>query len=197
MSRPPLAIQAEMLALSLPGYTRSTDSIWAAQLLPAATEAAHFEATAEAMATEIDPRSAFYMLTDWQKLFGPDPYGIDTIGMSTAQRQAYYYQRLLDRGGQSIAFFVGLGAALGETISITESPQTVYGTAVYGRNVYCESPNQFMWRVNLPPAYMARATYGSARYGDCYGTITPNPVVPLIKALAPAHTLPVFSYASE
>lgn len=197
MSRTPPALQAELLILSPPGYTRESDSVWAKQLLPAATEAALFESTAEAMISEIDPRSAFYTLPDWHALFGRDPYGVDTSGMSTAQLQSYYYQRLVDRGGQSVMFFVGLAAAFGVAITITEARQTVYGKAIYGANVYSSSPNQFMWRVNLPPTFSARAGYGTAQYGDDYGTITASPVVPLIKALAPAHTLPIFSYASE
>lgn len=200
MSRSPQSVQAELLALSPPGYTRSADSVWATQLLPAATEGALFEATAEEMLREIDPRTAAYLLPDWTILFGPDPYGIDTNGLSPAQRQVYDYQRLVQRGGQSVAFFVGLAAAQGVAITITQARQTVYGTAQYGANVYCESPAQFVWRVDvaLPPPPVIEAVYGTAHYGDCYGGTRPlSGVERTIKALAPAHTLPVFYYTGS
>lgn len=197
MSRSPQIVQQEMLALSPPGYATDPESIWGRQLLPAATEGALIEQIGEALHAEIDPRSSFYLLQDWQAEFGTDPYEVDTTGMSTAQLQAYLYERLTQKGGQSRAFYIAMAAAFGITITITECRQTKYGAAIYGRDVYCESPNQFQWLVSLPETDVSRPVYGTAQYGDDYGTIIESPVVPLIKALAPAHTQPVFFYTES
>lgn len=176
MSRSPQVVQAEMLALSPPGYTRSLESVWAAQLLAAATEASLFEGAAEEMAAEIDPRTAVNLLPDWQALFGADPYGIDISALDTAQLQAYFYQRLVNRGGQSVSFFEGIGAALGVTVALAEVQQTVFGDAVFGGSIYCETPAQFQWSVALSG-----------------GTPTAQALVAAtIQDLAALHTLPVF-----
>ncbi len=192
--RQPSIIQAELLAESPIGFTRNLGSIWAKKLLPAATEASLIEKMGEALHSEIDPRSAYYLLSEWGGMFPTDPYGVDLSGMTADQLQLYYYGRLTSRGGQSIAFFEALAASYGIDISIQESPQTVYGDSVYGGDVYCESPNQFQWLVILPQTSISEATYGSAQYGDPYGTIAQSPLVPIIQALKPAHTQVTFSY---
>lgn len=188
-------VQAEMLLLPHEGahLPREVDSIWASMLLPQAAEISRWEGQAEAMVSEIDPRQSAYLLPEWEALMGPDPYGRVTVGLSTGQLQAYLYQRLTRRGSPTPAYFVALAASLGVSITVTEQQQTIYGVARYGQR-YLSTPNQFQWLVTLPAEQVDAAEYGSARYGDCYGNFSQNPVQPVITAQAPAHTLPVFSY---
>ena len=195
MSRAPETVQAEMLALTPPGagLPHTPESNWGAMLLPQATEIARLEGQAEQLHAEIDPRQAQFLLPEWGALFGNDPYGVSTAAFSTAQMQAYLYQRLVGRGGQSAGYYEALAAALGVTISITEYQETTYGDAVYG-DEYAAYPVQFQWLVELPQTLATDAVYGSAVYGDAYGTIVPNPVQAIIEAQSPLHTQPVFSY---
>ncbi len=188
------AIQSEMLALSPPGYSRSPDSVWAKQLLAAAAEGSLIEQMGDALHGEIDPRQAKYLLAEWEALFGPDPYGVDTGSMNTTQLQAYLYQRLVNRGGQSRAFFIGLAAALGVSISITEFVVTRYDEFVYDEFVYCEDPAQFQWIVTLPKTQIVTEVYDQFVYDEPWQSFTPSPIVPIFTALKPAHTQLVFSY---
>ncbi|WP_298283132.1 putative phage tail protein [Acidocella sp.] len=194
--RSPEDVQAEALALSPPGqaFPRDPASNWGKMLLPLAKELSRVEGLAEALLHEIDPRQAQYLLAEWAALVGPDPYGRDISGYSTGQMQAYLYQRLVSLGGQSRAFYLAVAAALGVTITIEEFQTTIYGAAVYGSAIYSETPVQFYWRVTVPASPVTNAVYGSARYGDPYGSVEQNPIVPVIQSLAPAHTIPIFSY---
>ncbi len=131
MSRAPAIIQAEMQALSPPGYSRSPDAVWGKQLQPAAAEAALIEQMGDALHGEIDPRQTAYLLPEWEAEFGADPYGVDTSNMITPQLQAYLYQRLTSRGGQSKQFYIDIANAMGVSITISESVVTVYDEAVY------------------------------------------------------------------
>jgi uncharacterized protein YmfQ (DUF2313 family) len=185
-----------MLALTPPGdgLPKAADSNWGIQLLPQATEISRLEAEAEEMFSEIDPRQTYYLLPEWEAEFGPDPYGVVTSGFNTAQMQAYLYQRLTRLGGQSVGYFIALAALFGVTITITEYQQFVYDQARYGAARYVNTPQQFVWTVNLPNSLLVAACYGSARYGDRYSSFVPNPVAAIIAAQAPAHTQPIFSY---
>jgi uncharacterized protein YmfQ (DUF2313 family) len=192
------AVQAEALALSPPGkaYPKTSDSYWGRMLLPLATELSRVEGLVETLPVEIDPRQADYLLPEWKALFGPDPYGRDISNLSTAQWQAYLYQQLTMKGGQSPAFYEALAASMGVQISITEYQLPVYGdpNSVYDEVEYTDPGAVFCWTLTLPSQAGTDAEYGTAQYGDPYGSFEINQVQPVIEALAPLHTTPIFSY---
>ncbi len=194
MSRSPAIIQAEMQALSPPGYSRSPDAMWGKQLAPAAAEASLIEQMGEVLHREIDPRQSIYLLPEWQAEFGADPYGVDTSSMITPQLQAYLYQRLINRGGQSRAFYIALAASLGVPISITEFIVTRYEAAVYDTADYVEPPAQFQWIVTLPATQITTGVYDDLQYDEASETIAQSPIASILTALAPAHTQVIFSY---
>lgn len=194
MSRSPTIIQAEMQALSPPGYSRSPDAVWGKQLGPAAAEASLIEQMGEVLHHEIDPRQSIYLLPEWQAEFGADPYGVDTSAMITPELQAYLYQRLINRGGQSRAFYIALAESLGVSISITEFVVTRYDQAVYDDGAYVEPPAQFQWLVTLPATETTIGVYDALQYDEASETIAQSPIASIISGLAPAHTQVIFSY---
>lgn len=96
---------------------------------------------------ETDPRQALQMLTDFERVVGPDSC-IDGGLTTLAERRAYAHARWTAQGGQSCAFFVALAEALGYAVTITEyRPFTVDSN--------CDDPItdeewRFAWTVNAP-----------------------------------------------
>ena len=132
---------------------------------------ANFEAQAAAQLEEVDPRGAVQLLADYERVLGPDPYGRDQAVLSQAQQQALVFQRWTARGGQTVAYFIALAAALGQTITI----------AAYA------------------PARFGVSDFGAPMYGAAYGfawsvTGSSDPVLEaMFQALKPAHTTVFFN----
>jgi uncharacterized protein YmfQ (DUF2313 family) len=190
-------VMAELLALSPPGWAinKEPDSMFAAFMRPLADAISTFEKQAYEELIEVDPRAAVALLPDFERMLGPDPYGRDLTDVTQQQRQLVAYQRLTARGGQSIAYFVGLAASLGVTISITEKRTSVCGRSRCGADRLAPSPAQFVWVVTLPSTTVTKSYCGGSRCGaSSLGTITPSPVQPAILRDAPAHTQPIFSF---
>jgi uncharacterized protein YmfQ (DUF2313 family) len=97
---------------------------------------ATFEASAMAQLEEVDPRSAVQLLADYERVLGPDPYGRDRAVLSQAQQRALVFQRWTARGGQSVAYFTALAAALGDSIAITEYSPAKFGSCQFGSLMY-------------------------------------------------------------
>lgn len=149
--RTPAQIVDEALSLRPPGWVwPGPGSAFAGLFAGLAAGCAQFEADLEQMLQEIDPRTAVWLLADFERVLGPDPCGRDQGALTPAQRQALAYQRLTAAGGQSIGFFEALAAAAGYAIQIIEPQLTVYGKAVYGTDVYAPPPEQYRWIVVLP-----------------------------------------------
>ena len=71
------------------------------------------------LVTESDPRSTAEMLPDWERAFGlPDP----CVGepQTITDRRKALLLKMTTLGGQSRTFFIGVAAALGYTVTITE-----------------------------------------------------------------------------
>jgi uncharacterized protein YmfQ (DUF2313 family) len=76
-------------------------------------------ARANALITDAFPATSVELLTEWEATLGlPGWYG--SQASTTAARQARVIATLTDTGGQSIAFFVGLLATLGWTVTINQ-----------------------------------------------------------------------------
>jgi uncharacterized protein YmfQ (DUF2313 family) len=197
--RTPQQVLADLLAYSPPGdelpLADQPGDMWPLWLLPMATEISRFEGLAEDQVEEVDPRDATYLLGDYIRMLGPDPYGRDSVPLTTSQEQLLAYQRLTSRGGQSIQYFIDLAAAFGVAITITEGTVTVCGSGRAG-NVCSVTPQQFYWLVTLPETEVIPAVCGAAVCGDLMGAIAASPVVPVIERDQPAHGQVVFSYTA-
>ena len=195
--RPREALLAGLLALMPPGRAmagaREPDSVLSRIMLPGAAAVAYAEAEAAALQAEVDPRVADRLLDAYERVLGPDACVGDVAAMPRAERQRLAHQRWVARGGQSRAYFIGLAAALGTEISITESHATVCGRAECG-DVLLAAGEEFVWVVNLPAERLIDTECGATECGDRLGDILGSQCECAIRTASPAHTQVVFNY---
>lgn len=188
---------ASLQALLPPGraFTREPDSVLSKVLGAIASMFLATQLKLENLLEQADPRRATSMLPEWERLLGlPDAcQPLDTL--STADRQRIAYQRLMEQGGQSRAYFIGLADLYGEPgATITEFRQFNCNSACV--DALCSPVDEFVWRLNIPRAaanvrqFNANSTCMSplfsfdASFAEC----------PL-RERKPAHTTVIFAYA--
>lgn len=112
---------------------------------------------------------------------------------SVEQRQAAVAARFVGRGGQSVAYYTGVAAALGYQITITQ-----FAPAVVGRARIGDSLNgagwAHVWRVNAPETTVLVSRVGSARIGDRLREWGNNTLECALSRIKPAHTVLQFAY---
>jgi uncharacterized protein YmfQ (DUF2313 family) len=144
-----------------------------------------------ALLEEADPRTATEMLADWEAVCGlPDPaFGIPA---TVDARRALVCARWTAKGGQSAAYYIGIAAALGLTITITTPCQPFRAGGRAGAACYSIAW-AYGWRVHAPngPAVTFRA---GGRAGYRLIDVRQPVLEALLSRYAPAHTIPVFEY---
>jgi uncharacterized protein YmfQ (DUF2313 family) len=195
MSRTPDLVLSCVFMLQPSGWAlpAAPDSTWAEFLAPMCAAWSTVEAQAEQFATEIDPRTAVALLPDWLTLVGNGCCTPDPGALSFSNQQRYAYQRLTSRGGQSIAYFTALAAAMGVDITIQEGVWSFAGAMQAG--MCCgEVGNQFNWQVTLPSTLVSLFIAGGSEAGDPLGGFAQNLVQCPITTNKPAHTNVGFVY---
>lgn len=199
MARSPDAVLAELLSLPAQGWAlpREADSNWGRLLTPLAAELARVEDRAEALQSEVDPRIAGELLPDFERVLGDDPCLGSVVALPIDIRRRLAHQRWTAQGGATLAFFIGLAASIGVTITIEESKPSYAGVFECGTEL-CPESEVFSWRVTLPANALADFYSGEGQAGDPLGgfdSVDPSPVECLIRRHAPAHTIVVFDYS--
>lgn len=177
-----------------PAWPRDDDA-WLTRLLGAlAAELARVDGRAWQLVEEADPRTTAELFADWETMAGlPDSCAVAFGGDQTMdQRRAALLGRLTTLGGQSAAYYIGLAAALGYAITITEFHEhTVNDDVEYP--IYDTAWN-FVWQVNAALSTVTEITVEStvedpiAAWGNAL-------LECVIKRLKPAHTTVQFSYS--
>lgn len=186
---------AQLQALLPPGpaWPKDADAPLTKMLTGLSQELARVDARALQLTDEVDPRTTSELFADWERVAGlPDACVIAFAGDQTvAQRRAALVGRLATLGGQSIAYFTALAASLGYSITITEFREhTVEDDVEHG--LYSQ-PWNFAWQVNATLNTVNDITVESvveepiASWGNTLMEC-------VFKRLAPAHTIPLFSY---
>lgn len=170
-----------------------TPSLFETLFKPLATGIADIEATAEAMMDEIDPRTANLLLPDFERVLGPDPCGRDPSTLSLDQRRQLAHQRWTARGGASLSYFITLAAKRGAEITITENRVSYAGDFCAGEELV-ESPEQFIWTVNLALQDEGLFEADGGQAGDRLYELTLSDVECDIRRAKPAHTEVTFRY---
>ncbi|QIB34738.1 YmfQ family protein [Ancylobacter pratisalsi] len=199
MSRSAEDAHKELMSLMPPGWIwpRPGDgSLIGALLAAPATLFAEIEAVAEEMMDEVDPRTASYCLTDFERVLGPDPCGRDVSTLPKSDRQQLAHQRWTARGGQSTPYFIDYAAKRGVTITIDEFTLTRAGRARAGDRVV-NHPEQFLWRVNVPLGNWRIARAGRAVAGDRTYQFALSDIECDIRRLKPTHTEVTFNYLPD
>ncbi len=150
----------QLLALQPPGAALPTDpeSTWAKLLLALADGFARVEARAERLLDEMDPRTTYELLPDWERNVGlPDSCvaGAQTV----EQRRAALIARLALGGNLSRQYLIAAAGRLGYTITITEflpfSVDSDTDESLLGEDW------AFAFRVNAPAVTVFYATVDS------------------------------------
>lgn len=158
-----------------------------------ATELSRVDGRAQKLIEEADPRIVAELFADWERVAGlPDACAQAFGGDQTmAQRRAALVGRLTTLGGQSPAYFIGLAAALGYAITITE-----FRAHTVNDDVECtlyDTAWNFAWQVNAALNTVTAITVDStveepiAAWGNAL-------LECVIKRLKPAQTAVLFSY---
>lgn len=186
----------QLQALLPPGPAWSTDpGASITQLLAGLSgELVRVDGGAVALLEEADPRTTAELFLDWERVAGlPDACAEAFGGEQTMQqRRAALIGRLTTLGGQSPAYFIGLAAALGYAITITEfSRFTVSSTVdlpLYG------DAWDFAWQVNA--ALNTITTFNvKSTVADPLAAWGNELLECVISRLKPAHTSVIFSYS--
>jgi len=195
VSRSPASVLAYLLTLSPDGDALPLDGsgTWPQMLAPLAAEISRFESYAEEMLAEVNPGEAQYLLVDYERVLGPDPYGRNATALTLADQQALTLSRWVTRYGVRPADFIALAASFGITITIQEYQLTTAGC--FAGVCLVDGPTSFVWLVNMPAAAIEDAYAGQSSAGDLVGSFAPSLVQPVITGRAPAQTTPVFNYA--
>lgn len=146
------------------------------------------DAVVNGLLDEIFPDTANLALEDWERVYGIVPEANE----ATTSRRNRVIGMIRARGGLSRQYFIGLAAALGFTITITEYEIFRAGISRAGDPVYDEE-YAFRWLVTIfgLPEHLFRA--GISRAGDPVSYYTPGAVLEnLFDELKPAHTIVVF-----
>lgn len=144
---------------------------------------------------QYDPLQATTLLPDWERLLALPDACTASQALSTLERQRIASQRLMEEGGQSRAYFIGMAEQLGEPgCTITEFRQM---TCNSNCNAALHSQaDEFVWRVNVPS--VAAGTRLMTCNDHCNNALLifePNLIECPIRERKPAHTEVLFAYA--
>lgn len=188
------AYLAQLQALLPQGaaWPREAEATLTKLLAALAEELARVDARAEDLLDEADPRTAYELLADWERVAGlPDPCVTDT--QSTDQRRAVLVARLAHLGGQSAAYFINIAVALGypgATVSefrpatCNDDCNDAIGTEDW----------RFAWRLNLPQAAAVFVATCNSTCNDALQGWGNTALECVVNRVKPAHTTVLFAY---
>ena len=184
--------QLQQLLPTGPAWSRDPAATLTALLAGLAAEFARVDGRVDDLLTEIDPRSTYDLLEDWERVLGL-PDGCTPVSGTLSERRAALIQKLTSLGGQTPAFYVALAAALGFAIVIHEFDPAV---DVYSPGLDISGGKwRLVWRVEvLTQTDFTVFRAGVSAAGD---RLTEGGALDLecvIRRAKPAHTLVLFSY---
>lgn len=203
----PIAAYAEALARLMPRgrvWPEAGGRVWGELLAALAPELRRTDARTAKLIEEADPRTTTEGLEDWERVLGlPDPC---SPGDATfTERRDAVAALLRMEGGASPAYFIGLAAALGHPVTITEHRPFICGLSPSGHQAAARpigSPlMRFWWRVTVANRRVRwfQVGFGGSRAGrDSHVSIEFAEALECIFArLKPAQTRLSFSYPSR
>lgn len=139
------------------------------------------------------PGTSTELLPEWEASVGlPDPCA--GIAPTVAQRRAQVVARLVAQGGQSVAYFISVAAALGFPITITQFAPFRAGISRAG-DPCCDEGWAYVWQVNAPTITVKYFSAGKSSAGEPLATWGNTVLQCELERLSPAHTTLMFSYS--
>lgn len=170
--REPDAAQTQTLLALVKGYTRNA-------------------ARANNLLIDAFPVAPVELLPDWEATLGlPDPCAGTAPTIQVRQQQVN--ARFIAAGGQSVAYFVQVAAALGYTITITQFAPSRFGRPfglAFGGVAWAHA-----WQINAPTFTIERFSFGHDAFGEPFSSWDNNVLQCELQRLAPAQTALIFSY---
>lgn len=152
-------------------------------LLGISEELARVDSRGLALIEESDPRTATETLDDWERMLGLPDEDVLAVPSTTETRRQAIIAKLLKTGGQSRAYYIGLAAACGYTVSIYDG---------YGAELFRVSRQRVgsrllgptwahAWKVTVQPPTGPALSHAELER--------------ILRRVAPAHTVVLFEYA--
>lgn len=176
-----------------PAWPKDDNALLTRLLSGLSVELSRVDGRAWQIAEEADPRTVAELFADWERVAGlPDACAVAFGGDQTvAQRRAALVGRLATLGGQSPAYFVGIAAAMGYAITITEFSEHTVNDDV--NHPFYGAAWNFAWQVNAVLNTITEITVDSTA-DDPLAAWGNSLLECVINRLKPAHTTVLFSY---
>ncbi|WP_163371087.1 YmfQ family protein [Endozoicomonas acroporae] len=188
----------QLLALAPQGlaWPRDPGSRFVKTMRAYADSLARLDKRADDLINELDPRTTYELLPEWERCFGL-PDGCSTQGQTLEERQQQVHNRFVGKWGQSRAFFISIAASLGYTITIDEFVPFRCGLMQLGIDELNHEDSAFCWRVNIRISDNAREFHtGISELGERLTDFRLAAALEcLFRRLKPAYTIVVFNYA--
>jgi uncharacterized protein YmfQ (DUF2313 family) len=173
-------------------WPRDDDALQTQTLSGLAPTCERLNARANQLLVDSFPASTEELLPEWEETLGlPDPCAGEAPTIQL--RRAQVVARFISSGGQSVAYFIALAAALGYTITITQFSPFRFGH-LFGSEL-CGAAWAFAWQINGPVFTVERFEFGVSVFGEPFASWSNNVLQCEIERLAPAHTKVIFSYS--
>jgi uncharacterized protein YmfQ (DUF2313 family) len=186
--------QLQALLPSGAAWTREPDADLTKAMLAIATELTRIDARLDDLINEGDVRTATELMTDWERVLGlPDDCMANTV-LTLAQRRLLGHQRLVEEGGQSAAYYIGLAELLGEP-GCTVSEFRPMNCNDNCNSALGSATDRFYWRLNIPHApENLRPMNCNDNCNSALQVYTPSLAECPIRERKPAHTQVLFTY---
>ena len=188
---------ADLLKLLLPpvAYDRTGKRL-SAELSAEGAQLDRFAATVEAILAETDPRTASYLLPDWERVYNlPDECSqpAETI----IDRRVRLAGKVAETGGISKNYFLALAEALGyQNISITSFKPTTCESSCEAQLM--DESFRFLWQVNVPGQQTVHRIAGcESSCEDPLEAYKQGPLECLFNKLQPADAIIQFNYGGS
>ncbi len=197
MARSFSTILSSIIGKVAPGWALGyRDGLLDVVLASVAERVGDAEIGAEALMAETDPRSAVNLLSDFERVLGPDPCGRDLDPLSIGDRQRLAHQRWTATGGQSIPYMISVAEKLGVSITIEEFWPSKSGGLRAGQRLRPDG-SQFVYRVNIPGLItVVKFRAGVSVAGDRLGNFKISNIECELRRIRPGHTDIVFQYGA-
>lgn len=158
-----------------------------------AIELARVDGRGESLPIEANPASTNELLSDWERVAGLPDKCAGVLEETLQGRRNALLTKLASTGGQSAAYFIGLAASLGYTVTIEQFKPFRAGMSVAG-DPLTNGPWVFTWLVRAPGVTITEFRAGLSAAGERLRTWGNDTLECKLNQLKPAHTIALFAY---
>lgn len=156
-------------------------------------ELARVDARGETLPLEAIPSTSTELLSDWERVAGLPDKCSGVLEETLQGRKNALLTKLSSAGGQSVAYFTELAAALGYTVTIEQFRPFRVGTSHAG-DPLTNGDWVFTWLIRAPEVTVTSFRAGQSAVGERLRVWGNDTLECRINQLKPAHTLALFAY---